>query len=119
MKEAEHVEEEVCPVCQEPLGQELAMMPCAHQLCLKCHMALVDRAGPGPKAIGGLALHMLHGRHQEASPCGRWLTRSNSEPGPGMCTRLRNKPADAGGGEAKCREVDDGCLHDCVQSMID
>ncbi|CAL5225440.1 g8258 [Coccomyxa viridis] len=49
-KEAEHMEEEVCPVCQEPLGQELAMMPCAHQLCLKCHLALVDRAGPGPKA---------------------------------------------------------------------
>ena len=44
-----HQEGEVCPVCQEPLGQELAMMPCGHQLCVRCHMALVDRVAPGPK----------------------------------------------------------------------
>lgn len=44
-----HQDDEVCPVCQEPLGQELAMMPCGHQLCVRCHMALVDRSAPGPK----------------------------------------------------------------------
>ncbi|CAK0735069.1 hypothetical protein CVIRNUC_000523 [Coccomyxa viridis] len=49
-KDTLHQEGEVCPVCQEPLGQELAMMPCGHQLCVRCHMALVDRVAPGPKA---------------------------------------------------------------------
>ena len=48
-KDMLHQEGEVCPVCQEPLGQELAMMPCGHQLCVRCHMALVDRVVPGPK----------------------------------------------------------------------
>lgn len=47
--EAAQPEAEVCPVCQEPLGQELAMMPCGHQLCVRCHMALADRAAPGPR----------------------------------------------------------------------
>ena len=49
-----HQEGEVCPVCQEPLGQELAMMPCGHQLCVRCHLALVDRVAPGPK-VGAAA----------------------------------------------------------------
>ncbi len=33
----------MCPVCQEPLGLELAMLPCGHQLCVRCQMALVER----------------------------------------------------------------------------
>ncbi|EIE26712.1 hypothetical protein COCSUDRAFT_59229 [Coccomyxa subellipsoidea C-169] len=39
-------EVEVCPVCQEPLGQELTMLPCGHQLCVRCHMAILDRIPP-------------------------------------------------------------------------
>ena len=50
-----HQEREVCPVCQEPMGQELAMMPCGHQLCVRCHMALVDRVAPGPKVSASSA----------------------------------------------------------------
>ncbi|KAK9844148.1 hypothetical protein WJX81_006007 [Elliptochloris bilobata] len=34
---------ELCPVCQEALGAELAMLPCGHQLCVRCQMALIDR----------------------------------------------------------------------------
>ena len=109
------MEEEVCPVCQEPLGQELAMMPCAHQLCLKCHMALVDRAGTGPKVICRLALHLPHGRYQEAFSCTQWLITMHAEPGPGLCTK---KLADAGGREAECREDQDQCSHGCVQRHV-
>ena len=39
---AEHAAE-VCPVCQEALGAELAMLPCGHQLCVRCQMALIER----------------------------------------------------------------------------
>ena len=30
-------------MCQEALGQELTMLPCGHQLCVRCHMAILDR----------------------------------------------------------------------------
>ncbi len=30
-------------MCQEALGAELAMLPCGHQLCVRCQMALIDR----------------------------------------------------------------------------
>ena len=36
-------EAEPCPVCHEALGLELAMAPCGHQLCMRCHMAMLDR----------------------------------------------------------------------------
>ena len=67
-----HQEGEVCPVCQEPLGQELAMMPCGHQLCVRCHMALVDRVAPGPKVSASssapeLWQRMNHGHVASAS----------------------------------------------------
>ena len=61
-EEEAHGEAEVCPVCQEPLEQELAMLPCGHQLCVRCHMALVDHAPPGPKVSGTVA---------QALPCQR------------------------------------------------
>ncbi|KAK9841676.1 hypothetical protein WJX74_009916 [Apatococcus lobatus] len=35
---------EVCPVCQESLRQDLVMLPCAHSLCYKCSMQLVERS---------------------------------------------------------------------------
>lgn len=33
----------MCPVCHEALGLELAMAPCGHQLCMRCHLAMLDR----------------------------------------------------------------------------
>ncbi|CAL8467045.1 g6581 [Coccomyxa elongata] len=45
-------EADMCPVCQEPLGQELTMLPCGHQLCVRCHMAILDRIPPNtPMAV--------------------------------------------------------------------
>lgn len=44
-------EREVCPVCQEPLGMELAMLPCGHQLCVRCQMALVERIPSSTPAV--------------------------------------------------------------------
>ena len=42
---------EMCPVCHEALGAELAMLPCGHQLCVNCHMAMVERVpGAMPEA---------------------------------------------------------------------
>lgn len=41
----------MCPVCQEPLGQELTMLPCGHQLCVRCHMALLDRIPPNTPMV--------------------------------------------------------------------
>lgn len=37
--------EEACPVCQEPLGQELVMLPCGHVLCVTCSMRLAHYNG--------------------------------------------------------------------------
>lgn len=36
-------EEEVCPVCRDPLGLELVMLPCGHSLCCKCTFTLTER----------------------------------------------------------------------------
>ena len=33
-----------CPVCHDPLGSELVMLPCGHQLCCRCSMTIIDRA---------------------------------------------------------------------------
>lgn len=35
---------ERCPICHDPLGHELYMLPCGHQLCCRCSLTLVDRA---------------------------------------------------------------------------
>ena len=43
-------EAEQCPVCHEPLGPELVILPCGHQLCCKCSMSLVDRQSHVPQA---------------------------------------------------------------------
>ena len=32
-----------CPICQEPLGRELCMLPCGHRLCCKCQLALAEQ----------------------------------------------------------------------------
>ena len=40
---AEDAGGETCPVCHEPLGSELVMLPCAHTLCCKCSMTLVEQ----------------------------------------------------------------------------
>ena len=35
---------ERCPICHDPLGHDLYMLPCGHQLCCRCSLTLVDRA---------------------------------------------------------------------------
>ncbi|CAG9460083.1 unnamed protein product [Pedinophyceae sp. YPF-701] len=44
-------EGEVCPICQEALQLELAVMRCGHVLCTQCSLKWVERAG----AAGGVA----------------------------------------------------------------
>ena len=48
-------------MCQEALGAELAMLPCGHQLCVRCQMALIDRL-PGnlPRVRPSSKGHQLH-----------------------------------------------------------
>jgi Zinc finger, C3HC4 type (RING finger) len=48
-------EADVCPVCQEPLAEELSVLSCGHQLCCKCTMALVDRCVQAPQVRSGPA----------------------------------------------------------------
>ena len=33
----------MCPVCQDALPAELAVLPCGHPLCHACCLRLVDR----------------------------------------------------------------------------
>eukprot|EP00898_Chlorokybus_atmophyticus_P007364 jgi/Chlat1/7629/Chrsp64S07159 len=42
-KSSEAAAEDVCPICQELIGNDLAILPCGHTLCTKCTMALQDR----------------------------------------------------------------------------
>ncbi len=44
-------EAEVCPVCQEALPAELAVLPCGHPLCHACAIRLVDRVAAN--RVGG------------------------------------------------------------------
>ena len=78
---AEHAAE-LCPVCQEALAAELAMLPCGHPLCVRCQMALIDRL-PGnlPRArspsseqqLCGMlcAVHAAHVRLRCKAPAAR------------------------------------------------
>ena len=46
----------MCPVCHEPLGPELVILPCGHQLCCKCSISLVDRQSHVPQVNHSAAL---------------------------------------------------------------
>ncbi len=46
----------MCPVCHEPLGPELVILPCGHQLCCKCSISLVDRQSHVPQVNQSTAL---------------------------------------------------------------
>lgn len=57
-------EAQICPVCHDTLGLELTMLPCGHQLCCKCSMAMIDRLPakqPQVRGSGG-ALRCAPGR---------------------------------------------------------
>jgi E3 ubiquitin-protein ligase SHPRH len=46
-----HQEEEeanICPICHDPLGPQLVMLPCGHAQCIKCNNLMVSRL---PSAI--------------------------------------------------------------------
>ena len=51
----------MCPVCHEPLGPELVILPCGHQLCCKCSISLVDRQSHVPQVTwnGALSSHRI------------------------------------------------------------
>jgi len=37
------LEEEPCPICHELLGNDVAMLPCGHMLCVACNVRIVEK----------------------------------------------------------------------------
>lgn len=37
------LEEEPCPICHESLGNDVAMLPCGHMLCVACNVRIVEK----------------------------------------------------------------------------
>ena len=40
---------EACPVCHDPLAEELVMMPCGHALCHPCSVRLTEVGHASPR----------------------------------------------------------------------
>jgi len=41
--EGTEIHSEPCPVCHDPIVDELAMLPCGHILCLSCNLMIINR----------------------------------------------------------------------------
>jgi E3 ubiquitin-protein ligase SHPRH len=42
-----NTDDSFCPVCHDPLVDEMAMLPCGHLLCLQCNVAITEKESRG------------------------------------------------------------------------
>ena len=58
---------QACPVCHEPLAEELVMLPCGHALCHPCSVKLTELGHASPRVR--ILPPPLHSGHTTSERC--------------------------------------------------